>query len=252
MLEIDVPSRFFAIKEIWFSERPFDPKNIDRVIFHACKEDVTGDGFQKEPFSTLIIDTSQDLEKLWKDMRPSYRQNIKKAEKLGIEVGVNKSWAEFCAINDEFRSRKKLMRQSYTPDFLRRNGVLFTQNLQGKVLGGIFFFKDERNMYGKIMATQRLQVDEATRTNIGLGNRLMMWEAIKFAKLNGVRRFDLGGIYTGEKPDPQQEAIKQFKLGFGGQQVNIFTYKKDYSLRMKLMRRYQGIKNDLYIKLNQG
>ena len=251
MLEIDIPNRLFAIKEIWFSDRPFDPLNVDSVTFHACKEDVAGCDFRKEAFSTLLIDTTQELDKLWMDLRPSYRQNIKKAEREGIEIRTNEAHAEFCAINDSFRSSKQLWEQSYSADFLRRNGVLFTMGHEGWVLGGIFFIKDERNMYGKVMATKRMQVDEDTKTIIGLGTRLMMWEGMKFAKVSGVERFDLGGIYTGTKPDPQQEAIRQFKLGFGGQRMDIFTYRKDYSPQMKLMRRYEGLKNELYIRLNR-
>jgi hypothetical protein len=251
MLEIDVPHRLFVMKEIWFSDKPFDPPNIDSVSFFACREEVMGLGFRKEAFSTLIIDTTQDLEKLWMDLRPSFRQNIKRAEKEGIEIRTDESHSDFCAINDSFRSSKQLWQQSYSVDYLRRNGVLFTMRYEGETLGGIFFLKDDRNMYGKVMATKRLQVDEGTRSIIGLGNRLMMWEALKHAKTKGVIRFDLGGIYTGQKPDPQQEAIKQFKLGFGGHQVNVFTYRKDYSFQMKLMRRYENLRNQLYIKLNQ-
>ena len=251
MLEIEVADRFFVIKEIWFSEKPFDPVNVDSVTFFACKKDVGKGDFIKETFSTLIIDTGQPLEKLWMDLRPSYRQNIKRAEQEGIEVRVNDSLADFCAINDSFRSNKKLWQQPCTVEYLRRNGVLFTMRREKQLLGGVFFLEDERNMYGKVMATKRLEVDEDAKAAIGPGNRLMMWEAMRYAKAKGVVCFDLGGIYTGTKPDPQQEAIKQFKSGFGGRQTDIFTYRKDYSLRMKLMRRYQIYKNELYLRLNR-
>lgn len=251
MLEIELGHRMFVMKEIWFSDRPFDPEGLDSVTFHACKENVDLPGFRKEAFSTLLIDTTRPLEELWMGMRHSYRQNVKRAEREGLEIRVNESYDEFESINRRFRTDKELWEQPCTVDYLRKNGVLFTMRKDGQTLGGNFYLKDERNMYGKVFATRRLEVDEGAQSLIGLGTRLMTWEAIKFARENGVERFDLGGYYTGSEPDPQKEAINQYKIGYGGTIANVYTYAKDYTLRMKLARRYQRYKNIVYIRLKR-
>ena len=68
MLEIEKKKFFFKTKEIWFCEYPFNVKEYHSVIFRGCKNKTVLKGFVCEEFTTLVIDLTQDLDVIWKNM----------------------------------------------------------------------------------------------------------------------------------------------------------------------------------------
>ena len=63
MLVIDRKIFIFNIKEVYFSDSPFDIDNCDGIIFEYCKNKVDVEGFTRLTKLTSIIDLTQDLEK---------------------------------------------------------------------------------------------------------------------------------------------------------------------------------------------
>ena len=228
MLSIDNSRFIFKSKTIWFSEIPFDIIGYDGVTFHACTKDLDIKGFSKEEFTTLVIDLTQDLDTIWNKMEKSSCRRIKNAQKADVIIRVNQGYDTFFKINSEFRKLKGLPEYNVDVEYMKKNGILFLTEFQGTIIGGQFYLSDGKNVRWLLGASRRLE-DTTIRPIMSNSYRLLIWEAIQYAKEKGMITFDMGGYYTGEKPDAQKEGINTFKKSFGGELVTHYIYRKDYS-----------------------
>ncbi len=188
------------------------------------------EGFSFKEFSTSIIDLKEDLDSLWKNLsKSSCKYAIKRAKREGIKINININYEEFIKINNSFRESKKLSK-SYLNDveLMKKIGTLFIAKLGDEILGGNFYVNDEKNMRWLLGASKRLEVNKEKATLIGNANKLLIWEAIKFGKRNGIETFDLGG-YSLDKNNSEKMGINSFKKGFGGEFKTFYYYSKDYS-----------------------
>lgn len=243
MIEINKKVMIFRTKEFWFCDEPFDVKNCDNVSFRACKKKLDAPGFKRKEFTTLVIDLSQDLENIWKNMdSSSCRYVIKKAEKGGIKIKLNQRREDFYRLNKQFKTSKGLgARNTDSLGFIERYGTLFTAEFQKEMIAGCLFLEDKNNIRWLLGASKRLNNIKSKLS--GDANRLLLWEAIKYAKEKGIKEFDFGGYYTGEKKDEQKEKINFFKKGFGGKLITHYTYQKGYSKFYKILESIYNLKN---------
>jgi len=215
---------------VWFSDYPFEINGIDFVSFKSCKNERLIKGFLKEDFTTHIINTQQELPQIWKNMsKSSCRYAIHKAQKDGVKIRINQDYDQFIEINHNFRKRKGILEQYVSKEYMMKNGVLFLAYLDDEMLGGQFYICDDENIRWLIGASKRLSATHEKAIIIGNANRLLIWEAIKFAKNNGKREFDLGGYYTGTAANQELECINKFKGSFGGTLKKNYNYSKIYS-----------------------
>jgi hypothetical protein len=229
MLEIDKKTFVFKNKEIWFADFPYDVEGYDSVTFVACKNKVDLAGFTCYDFPTLMIDLTQGLDAIWGNMKRRCRYQINRALREGIKVRINENFDEFYEINKSFRRKKGLSGIVVHPEFMKKYGTLFTAELDDEVIAGQFWLEDESNIRGSIASSKRLDVGSKKAQIVGNANRLLMWEAIKYAKEKRKKEFDFGGYYTGENKDDPRHTINTFKQSFGGQLITRYNYDKVYS-----------------------
>jgi lipid II:glycine glycyltransferase (peptidoglycan interpeptide bridge formation enzyme) len=95
----------------------------------------------------------------------------------------------------------------------------------------------------RVGASKRL-IDSDRATLIGNANKLLVWEAIKYAKGKGLREFDFGGYQVGDRY-LQLVGYSAFKKSFGGDLVERYEYRKYYLKIYKLaewgLARYGGL-----------
>jgi lipid II:glycine glycyltransferase (peptidoglycan interpeptide bridge formation enzyme) len=245
MLEVNDSPFIFKTKKVWFSEVPFDITGYDGVSFFECTRDVDIKGFSKTEFTTLVIDLTQDLDIIWKKMDRLSRRSIENAKKAGVSIRMNQGYDIFYTIHAEFRKAKGLPPYNVEIEFMKKNGILFLSEYEGNILGGQYHLSDGKNIRFLLNSTKRLEETGKMKTIIGYANRLMIWEAICYAKECGMSTFDMGGYYTGKEPDPQKEGINKFKSTFGGQVVTHYNYQKDYSIPYSCTRKILSLKYTL-------
>ena len=246
MLEINRNLFSFKIKEIWFAEQPYNIKNCDSIFFKSCKNKVDVDDFTCEEHATLVIDLTKDLDQIWKNMdKSSCRYAVNRAIRDGVKVTINKKQKEFIKIYKSFRKSKgqsNFISRIYNSDLelIKANyGTLFTAKHNDDILGGIYLLEDEETIRWIVGASKRL---EDNKTLIGNANKLLIWEAIKYAKDKGLKEFDLGGYSLTAEKDSERYGINKFKKSFDGKLVAKYFYQKDYSKVLKLIR---GVHNRL-------
>jgi len=231
----------FKIKQVFFSDFPFDVNGCDVLAFSGCKNKVRLNGFTCTPQATSIIDLTQDLMEIWKNMsKSSCRYAINKAERDGVKIRINQKYREFNQINKSFRHAKELWSiPKKLMDAFEKSGVLFVAEHGKQILAGQIYLTDGHTIRLQI-ASRRLEA-HANKTLIGNANKLMIWEAIKYAKTLGMKEFDMSGILTGKDKDDPRMTITRFKLSFGGEIRTYFSYRKVYSKSYNLLQKTKRV-----------
>jgi len=247
MLSVDKNVFFFRTKIIYFAEYPHNVEGCHVLRFPFCKNKVEANGFTRIDFPTSVIDLTQDLDTIWRKLdKKSSRYAVNRAQRDRVEFKINADYEQFYKINASLEAQKSyggIMASKL--ETMRKYGTLFTARYAGEVLGGHLYLEDEANMMLWLSASKRLEVDREKATLIGNANRLLHWEAIKYAKEKGIKEFDWGGLWTEEEAskDESKKAINSFKLSFGGEIVPRYSYRKVYSKVYRLAEYLAGLTN---------
>jgi len=236
-VEMDGKIMFFRTREIWFSDHPYEVDNCASVSFRECKKKIDAVGFTRTEFTTLIIDLTQKLDDIWDEMgAKSCRYKITRALREGIQAELGQEHGQFYELNRIFRRQKGLPGKTLTLLQMQQFGTLFVARREDEVIAGQLYLEDKDNIRYLLGASKRLATDQKTAALIGFGNRLLVWEAMKYAKSKGIKEFDLGGFYTGAEVCSPKHGINAFKKSFGGKIDIHYNYKKYYSPPYKLLR----------------
>ena len=196
-----------------------------------------------EGHTTLQIVLQQDESVLLADLSKMNRYMLRRAKKEPYEVIVKENptdlelkefqqfYNEFAKMKDTNRVRKFHMQ---TLKLLREKGALVytkLQNDQGDALCyRIYIVNDDMvlNLYTGTAAWIKDRPD--LKQQIRFANRYLLWENVMMFRSRGYATYDFGALTSVEE-------IKEFKLGFGGQEVDVyFGYLTDSTLGNLLLR----------------
>lgn len=224
----------------WF-EAPHDVSGFSAATFFSYeKKDIPG--FHRKETLTSMIDLLQSEDDIWSSMRESFiRKQIEQGKRRGITVTESKDFSSFYPLYTTFA--KEMNFEKVPRAILEKNGILFLAHHEEHLLAGGVFIGDGEYMRAWVLASGRFEKSGRMRDLTGQANRLVVWEAIKFAKENRYRQFDLGGIAP-DSENPGWKAVAVFKEAFGGKRAPAYYYHRVYSplLRIKAnMRRFLPI-----------
>lgn len=216
----------------WFAA-PQDISNVAIANFFSYeKYDVPG--FHRTSGLTSVIDLSRSLEDIWLGMRNGFiRKQIEQGQRRGIAVQQGGDFDEFYALYRTFARRMQF--QCVQRVSLRDHGILFTACHDSALLAGGVFIGDGTYLRAWALASAGDEYGQGGRMRElkGAANRLVLWEAIRWAKAQGYRAFDLGGMGP-DDPNPHERGIAAFKEAFGGVRVDQHYYFKVYSHILRL------------------
>jgi lipid II:glycine glycyltransferase (peptidoglycan interpeptide bridge formation enzyme) len=183
---------------------------------------------------TFILDLTKNEEELLAGMHQKTRYNIKVAQKHGVEIvedNSDKAFKEYLKLTEETTRRQKFF--AHTPRYHKlmwetlktnnKSGMkndklsahLLLAKYKNKILTAwiVFVFKD--TLYYPYGAS-------STEYRETMASNLMMWEAIKFGKKLGLKKFDMWGA-LGPDPDHKDSwyGFHRFKQGYGGELVEF-------------------------------
>lgn len=182
-------------------------------------------GFKKAPMHlhaehTSVLDLSQAEEDILKNMRRQTRYEVRKAEKLNINIEafpVHEKIDEFIDLQKDTAKRQGFITSS--EKFLKTLASTFNENAQ------IYVSRvgDELLNMGLILEYgQEVDYFEAASTKASYnypGAYGLLWTAIKNAKNNGYKRFNFWGISYNNDPHNRYAGVTTFKKGFGGENI---------------------------------
>lgn len=191
-------------------------------------------GCQKAPMHlhaehTVMINLEKSEEELLADMRRQTRYEVRKADKLGIEV----EWGDSEELFREFHQvqLETAARQHFVPPDLKmllaeRKGFL-GENTENP---GIRIYT-AKTADGQVICYGLIIIDgveaeyfEAASTELGRqfpGTYALLWRAMRDLKAMGLKRFNLWGIAPEGQPNHRYAGVTTFKKGFGGEVVEF-------------------------------
>lgn len=215
---------------------------IVSLIIHPYKENIEADvwenicqqvgyrNIQKKGdlhCASLTINLEQNIEDIFKTFRQTTKYEIKKADKFNIKCTIAENEAElkeFYNIYNSTSDRKSFSAMSYEIllriwkkfTIQRKLGVLFLTRYENKIISGaLILVHGERAVY-------TIGGSAGAITKGIPQNHITQWSAINWAKENGCKKYDFGGI----EPDTDNIGMKNiniFKGGFSKNEVKIFN-----------------------------
>ena len=179
---------------------------------------------------TFILDLTKSEEELLKAMHPKTRYNIKVAQKHGVKIiqdDSDKAFDTYLKLTKETTKRQGFYAHSdkyhrlmwETLRSKMENGKwkmedkltarLFLAKYKGKTLAAWILFVYKDTIYYPYGASSSLHRET-------MASNLLMWEAIKFGKKLGLKKFDMWGS-LGPNPDNNDTwyGFHKFKQGYG-------------------------------------
>jgi lipid II:glycine glycyltransferase (peptidoglycan interpeptide bridge formation enzyme) len=232
---------FLKIEPDW----PDEPASIQQLLDLGLRP-----GPSVQPKQTLVLDLTRSPDELLAAMKPKTRYNIGLASRKGVLVreGTPADLPTFHQLmqvtgrRDGFathtREYYEAAWQLFAPSGHAR---LFLATCDDQVIAGLmaFAFGDKAwYLYGASSDEHRQRMP----------NHLLQWEAIRWAKAQGCRTYDLWGIpaeATGNEDDLTERrgglwGVYRFKAGFGGRLVR-YVGAFDFIYRPLLYKLYSRL-----------
>lgn len=188
------------------------------------------EGFRAAPMhvlaeNTWILDLSPSEEELFKSMRPTTRNLIRRGEREGVEIKMTQDEAaidRLIALLQETAQRHKFVpfSKKYIMaefDAFKENGEvqIFEAYFEGKMVSSaiIFFCGDTAVYRHSGSSTEKIKCQPSY---------FLQWKVIQEAKKRGLKCYNFWGIApTGSSPKHPFAGITTFKTGFGGEQIDL-------------------------------
>ena len=182
-------------------------------------------GYKKAPMHlhaehTSMLDLTQTEEDILKNMRQQTRYEVRKAERIGVQVRsylATKKIDEFITMQNETAKRQGFVTSS--SKFLKtlvlsfaKNAKIYVSEKDGRVLnmGLVLSFGREVDYF------EASSSDGASKFPGAYG---LLWRIIKDAKNDGYKRLNFWGIAYSKDPKNRYAGVTTFKRGFGGDDV---------------------------------
>lgn len=196
-----------------------------------CMQWITKNGFDYEPHLNILINLEQPIEELWKDVRSTGKNRIRKAIKEGT---LFEQKNDLASLNDcydilqEVYSRAELPLphfQHFEELFQNNSLKIFTTLYDEKIIGCMLCISYKDVLFEYYVGAYSKFYDKYP-------NNLIPWEVFKWAKEHGYKTFDFGG--AGKPNIPY--GVREHKMKFGGNLVNFGRYeKKHFPLLFKIV-----------------
>jgi lipid II:glycine glycyltransferase (peptidoglycan interpeptide bridge formation enzyme) len=253
-----------ALLSAWVSETLRIAKD-HRCVFFRVRPQLQDNAFsqalfQKHNFKNSPMHLTADLthqlnlalseEELMKNMRKTTRNEIKKAEKIGVKITATtnpQDIDEFYEIQMQTAKFHKFV--PFSHKFLQEQFRTFAQ--AGHALLYKSYYEDKLLALAfVIFYGEEAVYHYGASTHYGReypGAYLIQWEAIKEAKRRGLSRYNFWGVAPEGQPEHRFHGVSVFKRGFGGEDIhylpahdfviNPLKYKLNYLIEILRKKR---------------
>lgn len=172
---------------------------------------------------TIILDLTKSEDQLLAEMRRQTRYEVRRADKLGIQV----EWSHDEELFKEFHAvqAETAARQHFVPPNL---AMLLAERSAFGESARLYVARTEAGRavaYGLILISgDEAEYFEAASTELNYklpGAYALQWRVIRDLKTLGLKRYNLWGIAPPNQPEHRYAKVTTFKKGFGGEIVEF-------------------------------
>ena len=214
-----------------FFTRPAPLPDADILRLHAQSEPVPG--VANLCYPTVVIDLTPPEETLWGGVEQKTRKVIRQADREGATMRVLTSlssadWQGFCAAYERLKKRRRKVEAlgvGLIHELIETDRFVMTvgADAEGNVVSWHCYVRSggRARLYETVST---IEPERGTQWNnmVGRAHRLHHWKDMLYFKAEGVRAYDLGGVYRGTD-DQEQAGIARFKTSFGGVATDTFN-----------------------------
>ena len=226
-------------KKIWFA-RELNPN--DRFKFTMYKQaELTKNifGFVRVPFYTLLIDLTENIDILFKRIKKNTKYKINRASREGIKFAIHEDIDTFIDYYNKFATLKGLSQLKKDELIKLNQNLIITKAINEDsytyVMHSYVCDKELKKVRLFHSASFYESDDKKIRNLVGMANRFLHFEDIKYFKANGYEQYDFGG-YAYNTQDKHLQNINDFKAAFGGvlvEQSDYYSYPLYLALKFK-------------------
>ncbi len=209
------------------------------IISHT---DLNLPSFKKRVKTTTIINLKNTKDDIFAKFNDTARNEIRKTYKIpNLEIVLDdKNFSDTYVLYKNFEYAQKRV------PFSRKNlekCLRFSAYYNGEIISGIFVDLGEKDLRIRYIFSKRLQTENKELYKIiASATRRLLWEICIWGKDKSFNSLDLASVNFS---NPEVANITKFKMSFGGEVINEYTYthiSPTYSFLVKLV----GIK--LFLK----
>lgn len=231
-----------TIVDAVFAESTDEVKDVDAdvVKFINCKESYGN----ARTIDTQQINLLDSVEEIYAGFKKKYRKAIRVfleddplVEYVFIDNPTPEEIETFAQEYDGFALHKGLapFSRSMVAQYAQAGGcaIHYSRSENGDYYVRRFFLHDQKTVLGLYSLSPFRPEDEFLRLKSADANRCLHFKSMQHFKEAGYQVYDLGGLSLGMHDD-DRGGIDQFKRGFGGVPVQLFSFFKGYTMAGKL------------------
>jgi hypothetical protein len=172
--------------------------------------------FNVEKFYTTQINLSCEIDDIFKSYNSTTRNEIRKAEKLGINFKEIDTWEDLVIkVGGDIAESYGFVKNELGRGFL----VYISCGIDGRTWYSLHIVVS-RAKWMRLLISERNQYED--KNIVGYANRGLHHHIITLAKIRGYYVYDFGGIAKNTL-DKKKNGINDFKMAFGGEEVIYFN-----------------------------
>jgi len=217
-------------RDIWFDVEEFKKSVSPAVVILHTNQKLEDKFFDiKKDGETIFIDLSGSPDEIFNKMEKTAKWSVKKSEKENIAVRKTGKQDE---INEAHKFFTDFCKSKKIPAIPKGEFSLFDifvakDKTTGEFLGFCAFLKDPKKEF--------YVYKHGGVLHRGQENQAILWQAIQYAKNEGYKFFDMGGIISDPKHPSYHEGRFKFKKTFGGKIVGFYTYVRFNSKPLRIL-----------------
>ena len=228
----------FAVLEDGKINELINSKKFSSIIIISHKK-LALPGFRTKIKTTSVINLNEPEEEIFRKFNDTTRNEIRKTYKLpNINITVDdKKFNEAYHLYTNFEYSQN--RIPFSKNNLA-DCMVFSASFKGDMVSGIFVDVGENDLRIRYIFSKRLETeDKELYRTIAYATRRLMWEICLWGKANDFNSLDLASVNF---KNPNVSNITKFKMSFGGEVINEYTYTYK-SAAYYFLERFAVIKN---------
>jgi hypothetical protein len=219
-----------AKKEGFFSAQDISLPLSEDPLVYKCFYDF---GFYSDPWGTVVIDTTQSEDDLWKKLVKSRRNIVRRGLFQGLVMREAKSEGDYDFVISMIQDMSKRNKVFFHPieyyktlfNVLSSKGMLktFFVEHEGAPVATVSVYLFNKQAIQTLVA----HTEYSLRKKIS-GTDFLEWNIIKWCHDNGYQTYDLAGIRP-ESLNEKDISLREFKMRWGGQVLTYPYFSKYYS-----------------------
>jgi hypothetical protein len=194
------------------------------------------DGAVAAPYGTYVIDLFQSEKTLWDNMHQKNRNRIRNAINRGVIIrqGIEDLFTAESLVRGSFVRSTRGIFEKIRLHIRMTNNAVTSQTLSLKEQVVVFFAEAD----GKVQGVAVIPYSDHCAYYLHGGTiaepvsgamNLLQWEAIKYFRALGVKKYNFVGNRISPEPESKQAGLARFKERFGGTLERGYMWKYSYN-----------------------